>query len=122
MKKLVESLNQFAASLPKTKVYYRESWECDYFELLEKNFGRIGNDNEGRLQLTIKGKPEENELLREQYTSVVPGYYANKVHWNSIYLDENEFTEEMLQRMIQVSYNLVKSTFSKKGQKEIDAD
>lgn len=120
MKNLVASLNHYAVSLAGARVYYRESWECDYFELAGKNFGRIGKDNEGRLQLTIKGEPEENELLRDQYHSVVPGYYANKVHWNSIYLDGNEFEKEMLEKLIKRSYDLVKKTLSKKLQKEIE--
>ncbi|MDH6364116.1 putative DNA-binding protein (MmcQ/YjbR family) [Enterococcus sp. PF1-24] len=120
MENLIKSLNQYAASLPKAEVYYRDSWECEYYDLLGKNFGRIGTDKEGKMQLTVKGKPEENEILRETYTSVVPGYYANKVHWNSVYLDTQDFTEEALQKMIKNSYELVKSSFTKKIQKEID--
>lgn len=121
MKELIQALNEYAGTLPKAKVYYRESWGCDYYELEGKNFGRIGENKEGRLQLTVKGEPEENEILREQYTSVVPGYYANKVHWNSIYLDANEFTAEMLQAMIKKSYDIVLGTFSKKVQREINS-
>lgn len=119
MEKITQTLNEYAASLPKSKVYYRESWECEYYELNGKNFGRIGDDPEGKLQLTVKGKPEDNEILREQYEAIVPGYYANKAHWNSIYLDTDEISEEMLKGMIKASYELVLGSFSKKVQKEI---
>lgn len=119
MKTLVRKLNAYAAALPQAKVYYRESWDCDYFELAGKCFGRIGEDNEGQMQLTVKGIPEENEVLREQYTSVVPGYYANKAHWNSINLASDDFSQEALQQMIEHSYQLVLKSFTKKRQKEI---
>lgn len=28
--------------------------------------------------ITLKGNPETNEILRETYQDIVPGYYANK--------------------------------------------
>lgn len=116
---LVERLNDHAASLPKSRVYYRESWECDYYDLLGKNFGRIGMNDEGRMQLTVKGRPDENEALREQYEDIVPGYYANKAHWISIYLDSEVISEDMMLAMIKSSYELVLGTFSKRIQKRV---
>ena len=69
--------------------------------------------------ITLKGKPEVNETLRETYTDVVPGYYANKKHWNSIKLETTEITDEELKRMILNSYELVWANLPAKIRKEM---
>lgn len=38
----------------------------------------------------IKGDPEDNLKLRETHHDVIPGYYANKKHWNAITLNTQE--------------------------------
>ena len=57
--------------------------------------------------ITLKGNPEVKEILRESYPDIVPGYYANKKHWNSIYLRSEEVSNEEIMKMIQTSYELV---------------
>lgn len=34
--------------------------------------------------ITLKLEPAQGEALRAQYEDIVPGYYMNKMHWNSI--------------------------------------
>ena len=33
--------------------------------------------------------PDEGEFLRSQYEDIIPGYYCNKKHWNSVKPDGN---------------------------------
>ena len=63
-------------------------------------------------------KPEDGELLREQYAEIVPGYYMNKVHWNSIDL-AGQVPDETIKTMIQKSYQLILQAMTKKRQREI---
>lgn len=42
----------------------------------------------------------------------------NKVHWNSVYLD-GDVPDDILKQMIDMSYNLIFNSLSKKVQKEI---
>ena len=61
----------------------------------------------------VKCDPEYAIEVREQYSSVRPGYYMNKKHWNTIIADA-KFTSAQLQLFIDDSYNLVSPTKKKK--------
>lgn len=34
--------------------------------------------------ITLKLELTEGDFLRQQYEDIIPGYYMNKTHWNSI--------------------------------------
>ena len=68
--------------------------------------------------ITLKLEPLEGEFWRAQYADVLPGYYCNKVHWNSIRPD-GAVPDNILKDMLDKSYALVLSGFSKKRQREI---
>ncbi|WP_086349383.1 MmcQ/YjbR family DNA-binding protein [Candidatus Enterococcus clewellii] len=114
MEKLKEALKKEAETFPGASVYYRESWDCDYFDIAGKFFAMLGENKEGDEIFTFKGEPEENELLREQYSFIVPGYYANKTHWNSIILKDNTFNEAQCAALLKKSYELVVAKLPKK--------
>ena len=61
---------------------------------------------EGKEILSLKCEPELAEVLRRQYTSVTPGYYLNKRHWNTLILD-GSIPEREIKEMIDLSYTLV---------------
>ena len=51
-------------------------------------------------QVTLKVDPENAIRLRRQYPAVIPGYHANKRHWNTVHLDgsiPSEAVREMLE-------------------------
>lgn len=58
------------------------------------------------LQFNVKCDPEYAIELREQYSSVRPGYHMNKKHWNTIIVD-GKLTSKQLKQFIQDSYSLV---------------
>ncbi len=68
--------------------------------------------------ITLKLEPTEGEFLRKQYEDIIPGYYMNKQHWNSVKAD-GEVPDALLKEMLNKSYGLVLAGFSKKKQKEI---
>ena len=39
--------------------------------------------------ITCKLDPAEGDFLRRQYEDIIPGYYMNKVHWNSVKAEGN---------------------------------
>ena len=63
-------------------------------------------------------EPEEGDFLRQQYADIVPEYYMNKMHWNSVKPDE-EVPDDLLKDLLDKSYNLVLGGFSKKKQAKI---
>ncbi len=76
------------------------------------------DENDKPYYITLKLEPLEGEFFRNQYEDIVPGYYMNKVHWNSIKPD-GEVPDELLKELVDKSYNLILKGFSKKRQKEI---
>ena len=82
-------------------------------------FGLLGTNKAGNRILTVKLRPEDGELLREQYVAITPGYYMNKIHWNSIDLLSDQISDEMVKKMIETSYHLILKSLTKKRQQEI---
>ena len=68
--------------------------------------------------ITCKLDPAEGDFLRRQYEDIIPGYYMNKVHWNSVKADGN-VPDALLREMLEKSYRLVLGGFSKKKQREL---
>lgn len=116
MTELISYLKVESEKWPGVKTSYRESWGCEYFEVTDKFFCMIGKNKEGQEIMTVKGLPERNEELREQYAFIVPGYYTNKTHWNSIILAEANFSQEELLAYLRSSYELVFAKLPKKVQ------
>ncbi|ALS03146.1 hypothetical protein ATZ33_17720 [Enterococcus silesiacus] len=116
MDEKIQYLKNNAQQWPGVTVVYREDWGCDYFAIENKCFCMLGTNKVGEKIMTVKGNPEENELLREQNPDVVPGYYANKTHWNSFTLENSSFTEEQLAAFLKKSYELVLKKQPKKIQ------
>lgn len=114
--KMVEFCIAQGNKLAGAQVYYREDWDCYYFDIAGKYFGLLSAKAEGESFITLKNLPEVNEELRATYKAIRPGYYTNKVHWNSIDLTSDETSEELLAALIKTSYQLVVSKLPKKIQ------
>jgi len=67
----------------------------------------------GDINITLKCLPELILPLREKYTALIPGYYSNINHWNTIIISKDVPYEEVL-KMVQLSYDLVTSKPKKK--------
>lgn len=72
-------------------------------------------------KITLKCTAEAGEFYRSVYSGkVVRGYHCPPVqqpYWNTIYLDD--FSDEELLNMIDLAYETVLQSFSKKAQKQI---
>lgn len=68
--------------------------------------------------ITLKLTPSNGDALRRMYPDILPGYYMNKVHWNSVKPD-GDVPDELLREMLDEAYNLVFSGLTKKMQTQI---
>ena len=68
--------------------------------------------------ITMKLDPLEGEALRQQYEDILPGYYMNKLHWNSVRPD-GSVPDVLMQHMLDQAYTLVLHSLSKKKQAEL---
>ena len=94
-------------------------WNWIRYQIGGKMFAAVCLDENNKpYYITLKLEPSEGSFLRQQYEDVIPGYYMNKVHWNSVKAD-GEVPDDVLKDMLDKSYMLVLKGFSKKRQKEI---
>ncbi len=97
----------------------QKDWNWVRYHVGGKMFAAICLDHEDKpYYINLKLEPVEGDFWRQQYEDIVPGYYSNKVHWNSIKPD-GEVPDELLKDLLDKSYYLVLHNFSKKRQREI---
>ena len=102
----------------------KEEWNWIRYMIGGKMFAAICLDeaNENKpVYITLKLDPLDGDFLRQQYEDIIPGYYMNKQHWNSIYL-AGTISEELLKDLTEKSYKLVFGGLTKKMQNEIAND
>lgn len=97
---------------------YKLEWNATRYMIRGKMFAMQGGDKEGKAILTIKLEPSFGAFLRSQHKDIVPGYYMNKEHWNSLYLD-GDVPDDVVREMLDQAHRLILESFSKKVQKEI---
>lgn len=68
--------------------------------------------------MNLKCDPDEAVMLRDIFSSIIPGYHMNKRHWNTIMLD-GSIPQGEIERMIDNSFKLVVSKMTKKEQQSI---
>lgn len=94
-------------------------WNWIRYHIGGKMFAAICLDQDNKpYYITLKLEPAEGDFLRSQYEDIIPGYYMNKIHWNSVKPD-GEITDDLLKDLLDKSYNLVLKSFSGKKQREI---
>ena len=81
------------------------------FKVNNKAFLLLPLDTED-LRFNVKCDPELALELREQYTSVLPGYHMNKKHWNTILVD-GAISSKRIKEWIDHSYDLVATSKKK---------
>ncbi|MEI7885038.1 MAG: MmcQ/YjbR family DNA-binding protein [Clostridia bacterium] len=115
-----EWLDRYCLAKAGVEKDYKLEWNATRYLLRGKMFAMQGGDKYGCAIITMKLEPMFGELLRKEYQDIVPGYYMNKQHWNSLYLS-GEVPEEVLQEMLDQAYNIIFAALSQKMQKEIMA-
>lgn len=70
------------------------------------------------VSINIKCDPELAVDLRERYDAVTPGFHMNKTHWNTILLD-GTVPDKYILEWVDMSYNLVASSLTKKQKEEL---
>ena len=113
-----EWLDEYCLSKKGTIKDFKEEWDATRYLVGGKMFAMQGGDKDNKAIITLKCDPILSHSLREQYQHIVAGYYMNKEHQNSLYLD-GDVPDDVLKQMIDMSYNLVAEKLSKKILKEI---
>lgn len=111
-------IDECALKLTGARKDFKQEWGAFRFLIGDKMFAMLGGDKNENPIITLKLEPMVGEALRQTYQDVIPGYYMNKVHWNSFYL-EGAVPKEIIENSIMESYELVLHSLPKKVQATI---
>jgi len=117
-------LDSYLLQKPGAERDFKIEWQWHRYLVRGKMFaavctpGREHPLHRGRTMVILKCDPLLAELFRQKYPDVVPGFYCDKRHWNSVYLD-GEVPDDVLRQMCDMSYLLVLKKLPKKVQREI---
>lgn len=113
-------IDEYLLTKPGVTKDLQADWNWIRYKIGEKMFAAVClDDKTGKpVYITLKLDPMEGEFLRQQYKDIIPGYYMNKLHWNSVKAD-GSVPDELLRDLLEKSYRLVLAGFSKKKQQEL---
>lgn len=112
-------IDEYLLAKPGVTKDFKAEWNWIRYLLGDKMFAAICLGEDGKpYYITLKLEPMEGDLMRRQYPDILPGYYMNKVHWNSVKPD-GDVPDELMREMLDKSYSLVLAGLSKKRQKEL---
>lgn len=112
-------IDEYLLSMPNVTKDLQVDWNWIRYQIGGKMFAAVCLNQENKpYYITLKLEPSEGDFLRSQYPDIIPGYYMNKIHWNSVKPD-GEVPDELLKDMLERSYKLVLKGFSQKKQREL---
>jgi predicted DNA-binding protein (MmcQ/YjbR family) len=112
-------LDELLLEQPATEKAFQSAWQAYKYLLRGKMYAYIGiNDQNGRPIITLKLEPLYSDMLRREYGNIVPGYYMNKLHWSTVYLD-GDVPREVIADMVRASHKTLLASFSEKARREL---
>lgn len=111
-------LDDYCQSFQGVVKEFKEEWQATRYMVGGKMFALQGKDNTGKSIITLKLNPGNGDILRQQFEDIIPGYYMNKMHWNSVYMD-GAVPADILRDMISESYTILFNSLTKKMRDEI---
>ncbi len=94
-------------------------WNWIRYHIGGKMFAAILLDDDNQpYYINLKLEPLEGEIMRRDWPDIIPGYYSNKQHWNSVKAD-GAVPDELLKTLLNRSYRLVLAGFARQKQREI---
>ncbi len=112
----IEEIREYCLS----KTGTTEEFPFDETTLVFKVMGKMFalTDLEGELSINLKCDPERAVDLREQHSSIHPGYHMNKKYWNTVFIN-GELSDWFIYELIDHSYQLVVEKLPKKLQEKL---
>lgn len=112
-------IDEFLLAKPGVTKDLQPEWNWIRYQIGGKMFAAICLDDDDKpYYITLKLEPLEGDFWRKQYEDIIPGYYMNKTHWNSVKAD-GAVPDDILKDLLDSAYRIVLGSFSKKKQKEL---
>ena len=117
-------LDAYLCAKPGAEKNYKLEWAWWRYQVGGKLFAATcqpGPQYRGydcRELLNLKCDPGLSELLRAEFSDIIPGFYSDKRHWISVFLD-GDVPEDVVRDLCDRSYDLVFQKLPKKLQKSL---
>ena len=112
-------IDEYLMAKPGVTQDLQADWNWRRYKLGDRMFAAVLLDDHDRpYYINLKLDPLKGETLRGQYEDIIPGYYSNKLHWNSVKPD-GAVPDELLRSMLDEGYELIWKKLSKKKQQEL---
>ena len=82
------------------------------YRISEKMFALTSEDRP--ISVNLKCDPIYALELRSLYEGVIAGYHMNKMHWNTVTVEDSDVDEETVKELIDHTYELVYEKLTKK--------
>ena len=115
----VEELRDYALSLKNVSESFPFGEDTLVFKTNDKIFLLVSLST-SPLQFNVKCDPEKALELREQYSSVLPGYHMNKKHWITPETT-GSIPDRLLRDWTMNSYNLVVKGLTKTQKQALES-
>lgn len=86
------------------------------FRVMNKIFALVNLS--GETIINLKCDPARAVDLREEHSSIIPGYHMNKEHWNSLIMD-GSLKKGLITSLIYHSYELIVTSLPRAKQEEL---
>ncbi|MFY9784050.1 MAG: MmcQ/YjbR family DNA-binding protein [Acidimicrobiales bacterium] len=106
-----EEIALYLLKYPQTSEEQPFGPNADVYKVAGKMFAILSPEDTPP-SISLKCDPVIAMELREEYEAVLPGYHLNKVHWNTVMLDDS-IPDSELKKMISHSYEQVVNGLSK---------
>ena len=111
-------IDEYLLSLRGVAKDLQPEWNWVRYFIGGKMFAALCRDDADRpVYITLKLEPTEGEFWRGQYPDIIPGYYMNKLHWNSVKAD-GEVPEDTVKTLLDHARRLVLRSLPKAKQRE----
>ena len=114
-----EWIDEYLLKKPGVTKDLQKDWNWIRYQIGGKMFAAICLDDDDKpYYITLKLEPVEGDLWRQKYEDIIPGYYMNKTHWNSVKADGN-VPDDVLKDLLDKAYSIVLGSLTKKLQREL---
>lgn len=114
-----EWIDEYLLNKPGVTKDLQKDWNWIRYQIGGKMFAAICLDDDDKpYYITLKLEPVEGDFWRQKYEDIIPGYYMNKTHWNSVKADGN-VPDDVLKDLLDKAYSIVLGSLTKKLQREL---
>lgn len=116
-----EEIVEVCLALPHVSADFPFDASTMVFRVGQKIFGLMSLDTQP-VRINLKCDPDKAVELRDHYEGIQPGYHMNKKHWNTVYCEDYDLSNQLIKELIHHSYTLVFQSLPKTVQHALNQD